>query len=137
MSPTPRRIPRWLLPVMLLLAGGCVLVIWVALAFYLQRQAGWMALLAALDVVLVLRLGGMRPGLARALLGGLTTAAISALALWTIAAVQMGTWFGLAPWDSVLRLGTHHAWTLISLTTTPLDVAALVVAPLVAAWWTR
>lgn len=137
MSPTPRRIPRWLLPVMLLLAGGCVLVIWVALAFYLQRQAGGMALLAALDVVLVLRLGGMRPGLARALLGGLTTAAISALALWTIAAVQMGTWFGLAPWDSVLRLGTHHAWTLISLTTTPLDVAALVVAPLVAAWWTR
>lgn len=137
MSPAPRRIPRWLLPVMLLLAGGCVLVIWVALAFYLQRQAGGMALLAALDVVLVLRLGGMRPGLARALLGGLTTAAISALALWTIAAVQMGTWFGLAPWDSVLRLGTHHAWTLISLTTTPLDVAALVVAPLVAAWWTR
>lgn len=137
MSPAPRRIPRSLVPLLLLLAGGCVLVIWVALALYLERQAGWMALLAALDVVLVLRLGGVRPGLARAVLGGLTTAAISALALWTIAAVQMGMWFGLNPWDSVLRLGTHHAWTLISLTTTPLDVAALVVAPLLAAWWTR
>ncbi|WP_334177614.1 hypothetical protein [Pseudoxanthomonas sp.] len=137
MPPAPRRFPRWLVPVMLVLAGGCVLVIWVALALYLQRQAGWMALLAALDVVLVLRLGGVPAGPRRAALGALATGAISALALWTIAATQMGFSFGLNPWDSVLRLGAHHAWTLISLTTTPLDAAALVIAPLLAAWWTR
>jgi len=137
MSPAPRRNARWLVPLMLVLASACVLVIWVALAVYLQRQAGWMALLAALDVVLVVRLGGMAAGPRRAVLAALVTVAICAPALGTIAATQMGFPFGLSPWDSVLRLGAHHAWTLISLTTTPLDVVALLVAPLLAAWWTR
>lgn len=137
MSPAPLRNARWLVPLMLVLASACVLLIWVALAVYLQRQAGWMALLAALDVVLVVRLGGMAAGPRRAVLAALVTVAICALALWTIAGTQMGFPFGLSPWDSVLRLGAHHAWTLISLTTTPLDVVALLVAPLLAAWWTR
>jgi len=137
MSPAPRRIPAWLLPVMLVVASACVLVIWVTLALYLQRQTGWMALLVALDVVLVLRLGGMAAGTRRALLAALVTVAISAMALWTIPATHLGFAFGLAPWESVLRLGAHHGWTLVSLSTTPLDVVALVLAPLLAAWWTR
>lgn len=137
MSPALRRTVPWLVPLMLVLAGGSVLVIWVALALYLQRQAGWMALAAALDVVLVLRLCGMSAGPRRAVLGGMATATISLLALWTIAATQVGFAFGLNPWDSVLRLGAHHAWTLVSLTTSPLDAAALVAAPVLAAWWTR
>lgn len=137
MSPAPRRIPAWLLPVMLVVASACVLVIWVSLALYLQRQTGWMALLVALDVVLVLRLGGMAAGTRRAVLAALVTVAISAMALWTIPATHLGFALGLAPWESVLRLGAHHGWTLISVTTTPLDVVALVVAPLLAAWWTR
>ncbi|CAN7443032.1 hypothetical protein LJR143_002705 [Pseudoxanthomonas sp. LjRoot143] len=137
MSPAPRRIPRWLLPVMLVVASACVLVIWVSLALYLQRQTGWMALLVALDVVLVLRLGGMAAGTRRAVLAAAVTAAISAMALWTVPATQLGFALGLSPWESALRLGAHHGWTLISLTTTPLDVVALVAAPLLAAWWTR
>jgi hypothetical protein len=137
MSPAPRRIPAWLLPVMLVVASACVLVIWVSLAIYLQRQTGWMALLVALDVVLVLRLGGMAAGTRRAALAAGVTVAISAMALWTIPATHLGFAFGLAPWESLLRLGAHHGWTLISVSTTPLDVVALVVAPLLAAWWTR
>lgn len=137
MSPAPRRIPRWLLPVMLVVASACVLVIWVSLALYLERQTGWMALLVALDVVLVLRLGGMVAGTRRAMLAAVVTIAISALALWTVSATQLGFAFGLAPWESALRLGAHHGWTLISLSTTPLDVLAMVAAPLLAAWWTR
>ncbi|MBD9469799.1 hypothetical protein [Pseudoxanthomonas sp. PXM01] len=137
MSPAPRRIPRWLLPVMLVVASACVLVIWVSLALYLQRQTGWMALLVALDVVLVLRLGGMAAGTRRAVLAAGVTVAISAMALWTVPATQLGFALGLSPWESALRLGAHHGWTLISLTTTPLDVVALVAAPLLAAWWTR
>jgi hypothetical protein len=122
---------------MLVVASACVLVIWVALALYLQRQTGWMALLVALDVVLVLRLGGMAAGTRRAVLAAVVTVIISALALWALPATQLGFAFGLTPWESALRLGAHHGWTLISLTTTPLDVVALVVAPLLAAWWTR
>lgn len=137
MSPAPRRIPRWLLPVMLVVASACVLVIWVSLALYLERQTGWMALLVALDVVLVLRLGGMVAGTRRAILAAVVTVAISALALWTVSATQLGFAFGLAPWESALRLGAHHGWTLISLSTTPLDVLAMAAAPLLAAWWTR
>lgn len=137
MSPAPRRIPRWLLPVMLVVASACVLVVWVSLALYLQRQVGWMALLVALDVVLVLRLGGMPAGTRRAVLAALVTVAISALALWTIPATQLGFAFGLAPWESAFRLGAHHGWTLISLTTTSLDAVALLAAPVLAAWATR
>ncbi|MCR6625276.1 MAG: hypothetical protein NVV67_03135 [Pseudoxanthomonas sp.] len=137
MSPAPRRIPRWLLPVMLVVASACVLVIWVSLALYLERQTGWMALLVALDVVLVLRLGGMAAGTRRAMLAAGVTVAVSALALWTVSATQLGFAFGLAPWESALRLGAHHGWTLISLSTTPLDVLAMIAAPLLAAWWTR
>ena len=137
MSPAPRRIPRWLLPVMLVVASACVLVVWVSLALYLERQTGWMALLVALDVVLVLRLGGMAAGTRRAMLAAAVTVAVSALALWTVSATQLGFAFGLAPWESALRLGAHHGWTLISLSTTPLDVLAMIAAPLLAAWWTR
>ncbi len=137
MSPAPRRVPRWLLPVMLVVASACVLAIWVSLALYLQRQTGWMALLVALDVVLVLRLGGMAAGTRRAMLAAGVTVAVSALALWTVPATELGFAFGLSPWESALRLGAHHGWTLISLTTTPLDVAALLAAPLLAAWATR
>ena len=137
MPPATRRPSRWLVPLMLLLGGASLVLIWVTAALYLQRQAGWMALVAALDVVLVLRLCGMRAGPRRAVLGAVVTALIAVLALWTIAATQMGFAFGLNPWDSVLKLGAHHAWTLVSLTTTPLDVVALVLAPLLAAWWTR
>lgn len=137
MSPAPRRIPRWLLPVMLVVASACVLVIWVSLALYLQRQTGWMALLVALDVVLVLRLGGMAAGTRRAVLAAAVTVAISAMALWTVPATQLGFALGLSPWESALRLGAHHGWTLISLSTTPLDAVALALAPVLAAWWTR
>lgn len=137
MSPAPRRIPRWLLSVMLVVASACVLVIWVSLALYLQRQTGWMALLVALDVVLVLRLGGMAAGTRRAVLAAGVTVAISAMALWTVPATQLGFALGLSPWESALRLGAHHGWTLISLSTTPIDAVALALAPVLAAWWTR
>lgn len=137
MPPAPRRLPRWLVPVMLVLASACVLVIWVALSVYLQRQAGWMALLAAADVVLVLRLAGMPAGPRRAWLGAGTTLFICLLALWGIAATQVGFSMGLAPWDSMTKLGADYAWTLVTLTTTPLDWAALAIAPLLAGWAAR
>lgn len=137
MPPAARRPPRWLAPVMLLLGGLAFVLVWVMLALYLQKQAGWMAWLAALDAALMLRLGGMPRGAGRSILAVLATLAISALALWGIVATQLGFSLGLGPFDSALRLGVHHAWTLTSLANTALDWAALLLAPPLAAWLSR
>lgn len=134
MPPAPRRAPRWLAPVMLVMGGLCFVLIWVMLALYLQRQVGWMALLAALDAALMLRLGGMARGTGRSVLGALATIAISALALWGIVATQMGFAMGMGPWDSALKLGAQHAWTLTGLATSGLDWLGLLLAPPLAAW---
>lgn len=137
MSPVARRPFPWLVPVMLLLGGASLVLIWVTVALYLQRQAGWMALLAALDVIVVLRLGGMRAGKGRAVLALLATTLICAVSVWGIVATQLGFAMGLTPWDSALKLGLHHGWTLLTLATTPLEWLALAAAPWLAAWWSR
>ncbi|KRA46892.1 hypothetical protein ASD72_06875 [Pseudoxanthomonas sp. Root630] len=122
---------------MLLLGGACLVLIWVTAALYLQRQAGWMALLAALDVIVVLRLAGMPAGKPRAVLALAVTLLICLTALWGIVATQLGFAMGLTPWDSALKLGLHHGWTLLTLAMTPLDWIALAAAPWLAAWWSR
>ncbi|WP_447938806.1 hypothetical protein [Pseudoxanthomonas mexicana] len=137
MPPAARRPFHWLVPVMLLLGGACLVLIWVTAALYLQRQAGWMALVAALDVIVVLRLAGMPAGTPRAVLALVATAVICGVSLWGIVATQLGFAMGLTPWDSALKLGLHHGWTLLTLAMTPLDWSAVAAAPVLAAWWSR
>ncbi|QNN79374.1 hypothetical protein IAE60_08225 [Pseudoxanthomonas mexicana] len=137
MPPATRRPSRWLVPLMLLLGGASLVLIWVTAALYLHRQAGWMALLAALDVIVVLRLAGMPAGAPRAALALVATAVICGMSLWGIVATQLGFALGLTPWDSALKLGLHHGWTLLMLAMTPLDWIALALAPPVAAWGAR
>ncbi|WP_454831846.1 hypothetical protein [Pseudoxanthomonas wuyuanensis] len=127
------RAPRWLTPLILLLGGFCFSLIWILLALYLERQAGWMALLAALDAALILRFTGMRRGSARILLAMLATVLMIALALWGIVASQLGFMLGLSPWTSATKLGLVHAWTLLGLANTPADLACMAAAPLLAA----
>src|SRR3546814_6255870 len=57
-------LPRTSLPAFALLLSGClgIAAAWVLLALAIDSQAGWMAVVAALDAVLMLRLGRMRPG---------------------------------------------------------------------------
>lgn len=125
---------RWLAPIILLLGGLCFSLIWVLLALYLGRQSGWMALLAALDAAVLLRFAGVRPGSRRALVAALATVAMAVLANWFIIASQLGFVLGLLPWESALRLGLSHAWTLAQLANGTLDWACLLASPLLAAW---
>jgi hypothetical protein len=125
---------RWLAPIILLLGGLCFSLIWVLLALYLGRQSGWLALLAALDAAVLLRFAGVRPGSRRALVAALATVAMAVLANWFIIASQLGFVLGLLPWESALRLGFSHAWTLAQLANGTLDWACLLASPLLAAW---
>ena len=126
--------PRWLAPVFLLLGAAFVTAIWVLLALYLGKQAGWMAWLAAIDAALLLRFGRMRAGAARALAAALATVGVAVLANWLIIASQLGFFFGLLPWESALLLRPGHAWTLAQLANTSWDLLSLCLAPLLAAW---
>ena len=105
---------------------------WVLVALSSGHLASWMAVLGALDVVIVLRLGSWRPGPTRALLAAAATACIAVLANWWIIAAHLGAMLGLTPWGSAVRLGFHHAWTLAGIATGPLDLfwmaAAVVLA---------
>ena len=95
------------------------------------------AVVAALDIGWLLRLGGWPRGRARLLTGVVATAAIVAVANWWITATQLGMMLGIDPWNSALRLGWHHAWTLIQLANGALDLVWIAVGLVVAAWLSR
>jgi len=125
----------WLLPIAALLAGilGADAA-WVALAVFTGRPCSWVALLAALDVALLLRLTGVRPGTARVVLAVLATATAVALAQWLIVATQMGVVLGLQPLDSALRLGPALARQLLVLSLGKADLAWMLASLPFAAW---
>lgn len=119
---------------LLLLASAGIAAAWALLALVTGRQCSWMALAAAIDAVVVLRLARVRPGMARAGAALTSTALATALANWWIAAGEIGRSLGLMPWDSSLRLGPDYAWTLATLANNhPADLAWLAAALLAAA----
>jgi hypothetical protein len=118
---------------LLLLASLGVAAAWALLALVTGRQSTWMALVAAVDAIAVLRLLRVRPGLARAGTALAATALSVVLANWWIAAGQIGRSLGLLPWDSSLRLGPDYAWTLATLANRPADIAWIAAALLLAA----
>ena len=129
----PTRPATWPSLVLLLLGSLCFAAIWIMLAVYQGKPCGWMAILAALDAAVMLRLGGMPRGSARMALAILATLAIIVLANWGTAATQIGFAMGLNPWDSALKLGADYAWTLAGLANQTVDRVCMGVALLVAA----
>lgn len=121
---SPTRFPPFALA--LLLLGCCgIAAAWVVLAVASDRQASWMAVVAAVDAVLMLRLGRMPAGWHRSLCAVLGTGLVVVLANWGIAATHVGHMVGLLPWDALLRMGPHFTWTLTTLANGPGDLA----------WW--
>jgi hypothetical protein len=116
----------WLLPAVTLLAGIVGIdAVWVAIAVASGRPCSWLALLAALDVALLLRLTGVAPGPGRQLLALFATLLAVALAQWLIVATQLGIALGLQPVPSALRLGPSLAIQLMKLSLDRLDLAWL------------
>jgi hypothetical protein len=124
----------WLLPTVALLAGVLAAdAIWVALAVAANRPCSWMAVVAAVDVALLLRLTGAPAGPLRQCLAALATALAVALAQWLIVATQLGIALGLHPLDSALRLGPALAAQLLKLSLGQMDLAWMLVSLPVAA----
>jgi hypothetical protein len=124
---------RWLWLPLLLLGCLTITVAWMLLALSTGRQNGWFAVVAALDAALMLRMGGMARGGLRALTAATATALVIAAANWGIASAYIGGPMGLTPWESILKMGPHYAWTLAGLANSTADLVWMGVALVVAA----
>ncbi len=135
MPETPRITPAagWIAPVMLLLGSICFVLAWTLMATYLDSQSSWMAVLAAVDSALLLRLGGMPPGPKRAVLAMVATLGIIIAFNWALVATRLGMIMGLNPLDSALKLGLNHAQILANLANGGTDLAWMAAA-LAVAW---
>ncbi|WP_231120387.1 hypothetical protein [Cognatilysobacter tabacisoli] len=138
MSPAPVR-PRagamsWLL---LVLGAGGFAAVWILLALATNRQCSWMAVVGALDIAWMLRLGQWPRGRGRLAIGVLATALVVVAANWFITAAQLGGMLGYDPLMSALRLGPNLAWTLAQLVNSAADLAWIALALLVAVFTTR
>ncbi|MFT4179964.1 MAG: hypothetical protein QM612_10995 [Thermomonas sp.] len=126
--------PRWFaLPLLALGALGFAAA-WMLLALLVERQCAWLAPLAALDMVLLLRISGWPRGVSRAGWAVLATALVIALANFGIVAGQIGMSFGMRPWESALHIGPHYAWLLATLANDRIDLLLYAAGLLVALW---
>ncbi len=117
MSPTsaPARSAHWLWPPLLLLGVVTATLAWLVIALLSGRQVGWMAVLAALELGFMLRLGRLQAGALRVGLTVAFTLVVALAANWGIASAYLGGSLGLDPWNSALRMGPFMAATLIQL----------------------
>jgi hypothetical protein len=114
----------WLLPVVAAIAGILGTdAVWVALPVGTGRPCSWIALLAALDLAVLLRFAGAPPGRTRVVLAVLGTALAVLLAQWLVVATQLGIALGLQPVASALRLGPSLALQFWRLSLDRLDLA--------------
>jgi hypothetical protein len=119
----------WALPLLGLGAGiAGISAVWVAFSELSGSSCSWLALVAAIDMAVLLRLTHAPAGRARMLVAVSATALAIALAHWMLAAIQMGGLIGLAPLESAQRLGPSLAWQLAKLRLDRVDWVWLVAA---------
>lgn len=130
---SPPRQRRAFALVLLLLGSAGVAAAWTLWALSVERQSAWIALLAAADAALLLRLAKVPPGWARALLAVAGTVLAVLLANWWIAGGEMGRQLGMQPWNSIPRLGLHHFLALAELANRGTEYAWYAAAAVLAA----
>jgi len=125
MNESAVRRARWLAPALLALGSlGCAAA-WILLALSTGRLCAWMALVAAIDAAVLLRLAREPAGAGRLVAAVLATAITILVAYWGIIATELARTVGVLPVESAVKLGLHHAWTLAALATTQADLAWL------------
>lgn len=102
-APT-RPIALWLLLLVSAAAIAGLSAVWAGAAVMLNGNASWMAVVAALDAALLLRLAGSRSGHRRALQALLITLLTVAVAAVLVASAKVGQGFGLRPAEALGRM---------------------------------
>ncbi len=116
----------WLLSLLALLVGVLGMsAAWVTAAVLADRNLSWLALVAALDMAMMLHLTRVPPGWVRIALAIASTAVAIVLSQWLIVATQLGFTMGLRPLDSAMRLGPTLAWQLSRLSLGRIDYVLL------------
>jgi hypothetical protein len=137
MTDSAVRRARWLAPALLLLATlGCAAA-WILVALAAGRQSSWMAVVAAIDAAVLLRVARAPSGAGRAIAGVAATLATIVLANWGIAASEVGRSVGMLPWAAAIRRGPDYAWTMAGLANGTADRLWLATAVAVAAIGSR
>lgn len=127
---------RWLWPAFMVVVGILgMATLWTVVSMTSQQPCAWLALVAAADIALLLRLSGAPGGHIRRILAVLGTLAAIAFSYWMIVASQMGQVMGMTPMASALRLGPSLAWDLTRMSFGRWDIPMLLVALPMAAWW--
>ncbi|MFY2765488.1 hypothetical protein [Arenimonas sp. MALMAid1274] len=140
MTPTDRSTSplAWALPVFALAVGVLgMTALWLAVTLSLRSPCGWLAPVAALDMVLMLRLAAAPAHPLRAVLAVAGTALAIGASYFMFAATQMGRLLGLTPLESADRIGWVLAGDLVRYATDAYDVAYAVLALVLAAWLAR
>lgn len=128
----------WLLTAVCVLIGVLGLAAgWTGAALLTRQQCGWIALVAALDAAVMLRLANFPSGQLRAALALGTTLAAIALANYFIVAARLGARLGIEPSESLRLLSVEMAWLLAGYANSAWDLAFLGVAAVLAWWWGR
>jgi hypothetical protein len=127
---------RWLLSGLALAVGITgIVAVWLALAVLSGAACGWLALLAAADMALMLRLTAAPGAWSRRLIAAIATAAAVAISQWFIVATYLGQSLGLTPLESAYRLGPVLAWAMTLLNLHAADWGFILLSLPLSAWW--
>jgi len=104
-----------LVAVMLVLGVFVLAGAWLAIATACNSRVGWMALIAAMNSIVLLRLARVRSGTPRALLAVLVTGTSIALGEWLLAALPISWQMDQSPLEAARRMGADFSWLLVHL----------------------
>ncbi len=127
MKPIPARQYATAAFACLLVVGG-VAAIWGGFGLFWRRPCGWMALVAALDAAVLLRLAGFPAGPARARIALLATALSIPAGAFVVAAISIGVGFGTLPHEAIWRIGPDLATTWWRLNGSVWDMLAMLLS---------